>query len=137
MNRNTPTTLGALRIGDRFTYGARRTDVWQVMARADTNGKVAVNIVENGKTLQRHDDLKKKDTKVIFLRHTVIQPGEECFLEDLAEGDFFKINADDVFEHVLVKKGAQFFDVRRTDCAACIKGGRLATVIFTRKKEQA
>ena len=137
MQRKTQTTLGELRIGDRFVYNARRVDPWQVMARADKNGKVAVNQINyDGKPIHRHDDLKKKSTTVVFLRHTVILPQEECFLEDLNEGDIFRMKDDAVFEYELQKKGHDFYDVRRLDQAAPFKGGRLATVILIRKKEE-
>lgn len=127
------TTLGELRIGDSFVY-PKRTDPWRVRARADRNGRVAVNqLSTSGKWAYKHDELKKAKTIVLFLRHTVPVAGEPCMLEDLDPGDIFLRPEDSVNEYVLVSKRQLFCDVRKTSEAACIKAGTMATVIFVRK----
>lgn len=134
MNPKTPTTLGQLRIGDSFVY-PKRVDPWRVTARADKNGKVAVNQWNAGteKWIHKFDELKKQSTAVLFLRHTIPVPGEECMIDDLNPGDVFYRPDDVVHEYVMVKRGIQFSDVRRIDEAACIKAGVAAKVIFVRK----
>lgn len=133
MQRKTQTTLGELRIGDRFVM-PNGNIAFQVTARADKKGRVAYNLVVDGKIINRYDTLKNKATPVVFLRHTIPLPQEECFLEDLNEGDIFCMPDNVILEYVLVQKGKDFYTVRRLDQAAPIKGGRLATVLFIRKK---
>ncbi len=139
MISKTHTTLNQLRLGDSFIYlsrfGQRRTDPWRVMALQDKNGKVAVNQVIDGKTNYKFDELKKGLTKVMFLRHTIPLPNEECLLDDLKPGDEFKMPDNTFHTWLLVKHGHVFSDVRRTDEAFCVKGGRAAKVIFIKHKD--
>jgi hypothetical protein len=138
MEKKTMTTLGQLRIGDRFTYSAKRSDVWSVMARADKSKRVAVNQLDPNKTpLHKYDELKKASKDVMFLRHGIPQPQEECFLEDLEVGDTFFKPDDIITEFVLQEKGSQFYKVRKVSEAAYIMAGRLAVVVLSKKKEEA
>lgn len=134
MQPKTLTTINQLRIGDSFVF-PKRVDPWRVTARADKNGRVAVNQWNAGteKFIHKFDELIKGSKQVIFLRHTVPVPGEECLVDDLQPGDIFFRPDDVVHEYVLVKHGHQFSDVRRVDEAACIKAGRGAKIIFVRK----
>lgn len=135
MLHRTKTTLGALRIGDSFVY-IKGNVAWRVTARKDKKGKVAVNQFNGKKQINKYDTLKKADTTVIFLQHTVAVPGELIFLENLEVGDVFKRKEDAVHEYVIEKKGIDFYDCRRLDEAAPIKGGRISEVIFVRHKQQ-
>ncbi len=146
MQQNTITKLSSLRIGDSFVFITRNwinkkvdysTGSWQVMALADKAGYVAVNQVSEVTRLplRKKDYLKQKNLQVKFIRHTKPVAGEKFFLVDLEEGDIFKMVDDDVHEYVLQKKHSHFYDVRKTSEAACIKGGKYATVIFLRHKE--
>lgn len=134
MQRKTTTTLNELRIGDRFVYPGGNVS-YQVTAKADKTGKVAINQFANGKQVNRYDTLKRKTTTVLFLRHSIPLPQEECFIEDLQAGDIFCKPADIVHEYEIVNRGHEFYAVRRLDCASIEMAGRLATVIFIRKKE--
>jgi hypothetical protein len=136
MRPKTITTLKELRIGDSFVFtrGDRKTP-WRVTARADKSHRVSINMWDDrGTWMHPYDDLKKGDTKVMFLRHTIPVVGEECFIEDLKEGDVFCRPEDIVHEYILVKRGIHFCDVRRVDEAAPVKAGRVARVIFIRPK---
>lgn len=137
MEAKTVTTLGELRIGDSFVYSLSRGDVWRVMAMADKNKRVAVNQIDprTRKPVWKHDELKKANKKVVFLRHTVPVAGEPCLIDDLVPGDIFKRPEDSVHEWMLVNHGHMFSDVRRTDEPACGKAGKMAQVIFLRHKE--
>lgn len=87
MERNTKTTLGQLRIGDRYNY-LLRCDLWQVVSQ---KGKEThVNQIMFGENkLHKYDYVKRSSTEVIFLRHTLPLPGERCILCDLKAGDLF------------------------------------------------
>lgn len=136
MLRKTQTTLEALRIGDSFVYMLKKSQAgnipWRVTARADKKGMVAVNQFRGKEKVNKYDKLKKKDTKVIFLQHTVAVPGELIFLENLEVGDIFKRKDDSVHEYVIERKGHDFYDCRRLDQPTPIKGGRISEVIFIR-----
>lgn len=134
MQRKTLTTLKELRIGDSFVF-VKKDQPWRVMARADKSGKVAINQVINYNPVHKYDELRKGNSQVIFLRHTIPVPGEECFIEDLVPGDVFHKTDDIIHEYVVVKRGENFWDVRRMDCAAPEKAGKLAAVVFVRHKE--
>lgn len=135
MQRKTLTTLGELRIDDRFVY-PKRGDVWCVTAKADKNKRVAVNQKkDDGSFIFKYDELKASSTRVLFLRHGKPLEGEEAFICDLEVGDTFKMIGDDVHEFVLQKKGNQFAQVRRLDQAAHFMGGNMATVILLKRKE--
>jgi hypothetical protein len=132
MERKTNTTLGDLRVGDRFVF-PKETTVHQVFC----TGKKTADINEvtpEGHPLNKYHTPKKLSTKVLFLRHGIPAPGEECFLDDLQPGDTFRMLDDEVHEYLVEKRGVKFFDVRRTDQAASIKGGKLATVILLSRR---
>lgn len=140
MQPKTQTTLNQLRIGDAFTYigmlGQVRKEPWRVTARQDKKGKVAVNQIATDRSfVYKYDELKKGTTKVMFLRHTQPLPGEECLLYDLQPGDQFKIPDNPFHTWVLERYGHAFYDIRRTDEAACVKGGMAAKVIFVKHKD--
>jgi hypothetical protein len=135
MERKTLTTLGELRIDDRFVY-PKRGDAWTVTARADRIGRVAINQKrDDGSLVLKYDELKKASTQVIFLRHGSPLEGEECFICDLNTGDtFFKLD-DVVHEYEMKEKGHHFSKVRRLDEAAHIMAGNMATVVLVKRKE--
>jgi len=101
MNRNTLTTLGALRVGDRFHY-LKRVDVWQVTSQTRTH--TSVNLPGLNGFVHKFDELKKASTQVVFLRHTIPQPGEQCLLRDLNPGDVFHLKDDIISEYMLNEK---------------------------------
>ncbi|MFL5811411.1 MAG: hypothetical protein ACJ749_17945 [Flavisolibacter sp.] len=102
MERNTLTTLGLLRIGDRFTY-PKRVDVWQVMSK--TSNQVFVNQISPFKnaTIHQYDEMKRASTQIKFIRHTKPLPGEEVLVKDLTEGDMFHF-ADEIEKDFVITK---------------------------------
>ncbi len=136
MDHKTLTTIGELRIGDSFVYKSTRTDVWRVMALADKKGRVAVNQVHNGKPIHKYDELIRSKKTVMFLRHTIPVPGEDCFIEDLQPGDVFFQPDDIIHEWVIMETGHDFYKVRRTDQAGPGYAGRLAKVVFVKHKDE-
>lgn len=127
MQDKTKTTLGELRNGDSFTY-LNKKDVWR---KIDSNHKwVMVNQV-NATTKQLihvQHQLKRKDTDVVFLRHTVPVPGEICFVEDLKEGDIFK-SIEHNQEFIVTKPAYPFYTVVNNNGQEA-KAGNLLQVIF-------
>jgi hypothetical protein len=102
MERNTITTLGQLREGDRFTY-PRRVDVWQVVGIVGKH--VEINqFLPWGDPIHKYAQLKKGNVVVKFLRHTLPLPGEECLLTDLQENDVFYFPSDVIAEFIVVEK---------------------------------
>lgn len=135
MERRTMTTLGELRIGDRFVY-PKRGDAWHVTTKADRKGRVAVNQDKaDGSLAHKYDDLKKATTPVLFLRHGKPLEGEECFISDLNAGDIFHQLDDIIHDYEMKEKGHHFSKVRRLDQAAHIMAGNMATVILVKRKE--
>ncbi|SEW02147.1 hypothetical protein SAMN05428988_1333 [Chitinophaga sp. YR573] len=87
MERNTVTTLGALRNGDRFHF-PKRVDIWEVTG--STRNHTSINLPGlNGVFTNKYDDLKKSSTSVVFMRHTQPLQGEQCLYKDLKPGDIF------------------------------------------------
>lgn len=85
MQRKTSTTLGELREGDRFAF---LKYVWQVMSK--TGSFVNINQVSaSGVVIHKFDHMKRSKLPVIFLRHTKPEPGDDCLVSDLKEGDLF------------------------------------------------
>lgn len=84
------TTLGELRVGDRFMY-KKRADIWQVTGREGKNRQlVTINqVLPWGDKIHKFDELKPAGTLVRFLRHTVPVAGECWKLEELRPGDVF------------------------------------------------
>lgn len=140
MERRSIQLLSRLREGDRFTF-PKRLDVWEVM-KPQVKGKVEVNQIINGKQKFKFNEFKNGTTPVLFLRHTKPLEGEECFVEDLQEGDVFCKPNDIITEYVVLNKGHEFYKVRKVlDKAASEPqmAGRLASVVFVRsepKKEE-
>lgn len=101
MERNTLTTLGQLRVGDRFRYNGR-VDVWQVTAQLTS--RTAVNIPGYSGFLHKYDEMKKNTIQVIFMRHTIPLPGEQCLIKDLQVGDVFHLESNLIKEYQLEAK---------------------------------
>jgi len=101
MERNKITTLGELRIGDRFCYPGK-SDVWQVIAPIGRL-KVAINQFDSntGERKHHYDILKSPNTTVKFLRHTILEFGEDGLVEMLQPGDVFTIGFDIMNEYVV------------------------------------
>ncbi len=133
MEHTTITTLGQLRKGDSFLFmkGDRKT-VRRVTVPVNQKNMVAINIPIPGGWFNRYDDMKRARTEVMFLRHTIPLPGEECFMEDLKPGDVFFRPEDIIHEYVVQETGSDFWTVRKMCEAAPIKAGRLSKVIFVR-----
>lgn len=73
MERNTVTTLGALRQGDRFYFAGKRDEVWEVIEL--NRSTVEINKRDsNGGLVFKFGELKRHSMSVVFLRHTINQP---------------------------------------------------------------
>jgi hypothetical protein len=135
MQRKTHTTLDNLRIGDRFTYGSNKTDVWEVVQRFGNNTEVNQREA-HGKWKMKFNIIKRSSTQVYFLRHTKPLNGDECFIEDLQEGDVFWKPDNVMIEYVVIDKGHEFSKVRKMydkQCKEPEMAGRLASVFFVRQ----
>jgi hypothetical protein len=115
MQRNTITTLGELRTGDRFCF-VMKDEVWQVTGFTRT--QVTINkFTSHGTQIFKHDEMKLKKTAVRFLRHTMPLAGEDCFIEDLNVGDVFCFNESivDEYQVVSIDKDNLLVSVMNTD----------------------
>jgi outer membrane lipoprotein-sorting protein len=98
MERNTLTTFGQLRIGDRFyATGDKSKTAYEV------TGPKKYNHIMNGKKSWMYDKDVKEDRLVMFLRHTVPIHGEQCMVEDLKRNHIFYL-PDDIITEYRVKE---------------------------------
>jgi len=89
MQRHTPTNIGRLRKGDRFYFTSdRKKSVHE--ATGLRNDKVKYNKINAFSKFQWLWDREVNGNKeVVFLRHTILQSGDQCFIQDLNIGDIF------------------------------------------------
>jgi len=130
MNQRTFTTLGELRIGDRFVFGPARVDVWQVVNQTQKHTEVNQYAKATGRFIHKYDERKKKTTRVLFIRHTVPVPGEEFFMEDLKEGDVFTLPQQST-QYTVAKTGDVFYTITQPDGSKG-KAGILTKIIFVK-----
>jgi hypothetical protein len=106
MKPNTFTTFSALSIGDRFHFPTDRARVvYQVTGQLHYN-----QVMEDGRKTMMYDKPAQKDKEVIFLRHTLPQPGQPCRLYDLKQGDIFFFPDNVVLEYeITATAGRQYF----------------------------
>ncbi len=92
MKSKTLSRLGHLRQGDRFYFTSdKKKKVYQLdsFSAHKANYNVVENdVVQDGWLFKKTTDASRE---VIFLRHTLLQPGDPCFLQDLKEGDIFEL----------------------------------------------
>lgn len=115
MQRNIITTLGTLRIGDRFCFTGK-ADVWQVVNFIG-RAKVAINQFDPNtkKRLHVFDIFKSSSVQVKFLRHTVFEFGDDCFIENLEPGNVFTLGTNIVIEYELIEKIDNKFFAKQID----------------------
>lgn len=128
MQRNTVTTLGELRIGDRFHF-LKRVDVWEITGKTRSHNSINLPGL-NGVFINKYDDLKKSSTPVVFMRHTIPEPGEECIFSDLKYGDIFHLPDNVINEYIITKGGC----VQGVNCIYPATVSGTDKVIFVRKK---
>lgn len=131
MNRKTNTTIGLLRVGDRFCFLSdfRSGKVYEVTSRS--TAFTWYNKVENEKKKWLFDKKATLGKEVIFLRHTVLLPGDECFLQDLSKGDKF-CNKEGI-EGWILEKTPTNVKVMLANQKKPMYGHHLATVILVHK----
>lgn len=112
MKRNTTTTIGALRQGDRFYFlSDTKKEVHQVISFSKL--KTNYNQIINDKKAFTFDRDALNTKPVMFLRHTLLQQDDECYLQDLAPGDTFfvgKSKMELVVKHPLEVKMKRLSD---------------------------
>ena len=105
MERNTQTTLGQLRDGDRFYFSSDHKKVsWEVKEKA---GATQV-LINNPNRPTRFPIPKNKNLAVVFLRHTVPVPGDECQVEELSPGAMFYFPDDVITEYIVSDREGSF-----------------------------
>lgn len=134
MKRKTPTTLGQLRIGDRFYF---ITDIGEPKVRivtAHKGSKTNYNKIKPGKAKHAWlwDRKQPADREVMFLRHTILQPGDECFMHQLNNGDVFTKPGDTKEMRMVDNSGNQVV-VRYVGQTAQLNTSALTTGIFVRR----
>lgn len=134
MKRNTATTLGQLRIGDRFFF---LTDKGEPVVRevtAHRSDGVKYNKIKPGKGVHGWFwDRKQPVTReVVFIRHTDLLPGDECFMHELNNGDVFLKPGTNKEMRMVDNKGNQV-KVRYVGQTAMLNTSALTTGIFVRR----
>lgn len=133
MKRHTVTTLGQLRIGDRFCFLDDKKQVVKEAIRFK-NSSVCYNKIDHKK--QKYawvfNRSKPKNRPVLFIRHTILQPGDECFMQDLKEGDVFTKPGSNK-EMRVVKKRLYSVSVRYVGQTQHLDTSPLTTGIFVRR----
>lgn len=89
MKRKTNTTVGMLRKGDRFTLLGDNNVVLEVTGFS--RDKVLYNKKHGEKHAWLFDREFPSGKEVTFLRHTILQEGDECFLQELPNGSLVSI----------------------------------------------
>lgn len=103
MLRNTSTKLGELRKGDRFYFITDSKRIAHQVTSDKAAARTSYNIVNaNGSAKLPFDKQAPNDKPVIFLRHTIPVPGEECRLYDLQQGDIFFFPNNVVTEFIVL-----------------------------------
>lgn len=104
MKQKTQTRIGRLRQGDRFYL---LSDKKKVVYQLDSFSREKAKYVKVLNDQPSNSWMYAKETsvnkEVIFLRHTLLQPGDECFLQDLNEGDKFYKLSDPATLYTIVK----------------------------------
>ncbi len=90
MKRQTKTQLGFLRIGDRFYFLTDKIPVVREVTNHLRN-RVKYNKIKSttGRKSWWFDRSRAIETPVMFIRHTQLLPGDECFMHELTDGDVF------------------------------------------------
>lgn len=134
MKRQTQTTLGKLRQGDRFYFFTDK----QPVVREVTGfvlGAVKYNKINSrsGKHTRFWDRCQPNDRKVMFIRHTDLQPGDECFMYELKDGDVFtQMNSKKEMRRIKEMRDGQIA-VRYVGAVAWTHTAPLTTGIFVRR----
>lgn len=101
MRRNTPTKLGMLREGDRFYFMSDKKPVIRVVIRHARNkvwyNKIKSGTGENAWWFNRSRPIEKP---VMFIRHTQLLPGDQCFMYELNDGDVFHKPGDTKYKEM-------------------------------------
>lgn len=138
MQRNTTTTFGELRQGDRFYFVGDSDKKAYQLTEQKRSGKSSYNIVVNGENAWQFDRQAAGNRPVVFLRHTKPLPGEECLLSDLKEGDMFFFPEDVVSEYLVADTAAADIKDRYQVIASCenaMPDCKPKTVVFFLRKQ--
>lgn len=137
MKRNTSTIIGNLRVGDRFFF---TTDIHPPIVREVTAirpNRIKYNKINprTGKHTWFWDKSRPVETPVMFIRHTQLLPGDECFMHELTDGDVFTRPGDK--SHKEMRRVKELRDgqiaVRYVGAAAWMHTSQLTTGIFVRR----
>lgn len=100
MEHRTRTYISSLRIGDIFHYPGK--DEKHIVTGQGRNFTSVNKPSPDGGRKHKYDGQVTGTRRVIFLRHTVPQPGEACLLGDLKNGDIFHLSTDPISEFIKV-----------------------------------
>ena len=135
MKRNTTTIIGNLREGDRFFFTADKEAPIVREVTAVKSKKVKYNKINprTGKHAWWWDKSRPIETPVMFIRHTQLLPGDECFMHELTDGDVFtRPGTTKEMRRVKELRDGQIA-VRYVGAAAWMHTSPLTTGIFVRR----
>jgi sortase (surface protein transpeptidase) len=108
MKHNEFTFFEKLSLGDRFYFPTDKAKVaYQVIAPGLYN-----QVLDDGRKTLMHDKPAARDKPVIFLRHTLPQPGQPCRLHDLKKGDIFFFPDNVVLEYEITESSNTHYVIR-------------------------
>lgn len=89
MQQKTLTTIGRLRRGDRFYFlcDIKKKQVYQLDSFSGDKAIYVKVINDIASDSWMHERSTGQNKEVMFLRHTLLQPGDQCVLQDLMPGD--------------------------------------------------
>lgn len=135
MQRKTLTTLNQLRKGDVFVF-LKKDQPWRVTGRTDNNRQVTINQFINGNPIYKYDEMKSGSMQIIFMRHTIPLPGEECYVEDLQPGDVLHKTDDIINEYEVKERGDIWSTLRCLQSDKAEMAGKHLTVVFIKHRGQ-
>ena len=114
MKQKTQTTIGRLRRGDRFYFiSDKKKQVHQLDSFSGDKAHFVKVLNDKASDSWMFKRSVSSNKEVIFLRHTLLQVGDECFLQDLRTGDRFYQPGDGTreFEIMCIEQhGVKLFD---------------------------
>lgn len=134
MQRNTPTNIARLRKGDRFYFiSDKKKGIHEVTGFS--KGKVNYNKINGFKHQWFWDRTINENKEVIFLRHTIIQQGDQCFVQDLEIGDVFYMPGNIDAELEVLEKNDMEIKLKSLGTKNVLYTHPLSTGIFIRNSK--
>ena len=125
MKQKQQTVIGRLRIGDRFIFSSdKKLIVYQIESFNTTETAIITKSPDSNSILKIFGRFKRTCSvykEVLFIRHTILKPGDECFLQDLQRGDAFNKATDLKTAYIILNKTTTEITLCRHDDTSLAK----------------